>query len=119
MLLTIGLLEDGWMFLKATQITNAARAGCRAGVRAYADNGDVNSAISTLMNQAGMGGSGYSTNLSPSDCEILDVGDSFTVTITVNYSVIRLLSGSVPGLPVPATLRGVCTMAKEGPGGNA
>ena len=34
MLLTLGVIEYGWMFLKSQQITNAARQGARAGALA-------------------------------------------------------------------------------------
>ena len=49
LLLIMGVLEYSWMFLKSQQITNAARAGARAGVRVDATSAEVTSSVGAAM----------------------------------------------------------------------
>ena len=112
-LLTFGLLEYGWMFLKAQEITNAARQGARIGAVPDATNVDVQTTITNLMNAAGMGTSGYSVTIAPGSVDILSPGDTLTVTLSVPYSNVGLIGISL--IPVPGTLTGSTSMAKEGP----
>ena len=111
--LTFAAIEYGWLFTSAGYVTNAARQGARIGARPDATSADVQSAVNTLMNNVGMGSSGYSVTLSPSDVTSLTPGQALSVTVSVPYNNIEITG--FPLLPLPANLRSQATMAKEGP----
>lgn len=113
-LLTFGVIEYGWLFLKAQQITNAARHGARIGIRADATSQQVLDAVSVLMTDAGMQNSGYyPPTITPADVSSLSAGDPLEVRITVPCENIALIN--IPLLPEPNNLSATVTMAKEGP----
>jgi Flp pilus assembly protein TadG len=68
-LLTLAVIEYSWLFLKAQQITTAAREGARAAIRQDSTNGDVLAIVDDRMQSAGMAGSGYDVDFSPGDCD--------------------------------------------------
>jgi Flp pilus assembly protein TadG len=112
-MLTLGAIRYGHLFLKAQQITNAARHGARTAIRPDATTTDVETEVANLMTAAGMGASGYDTNLtdvSPG------VGQSVTVRITVPAANIDIMH--VPLFtdlePADWNLGATVTMAKEG-----
>ena len=111
-LILFGVIEYGWMFLKAEQLNAAARHGVRVGVVEAATNAEVNAAVDQLMLDAGLAASGYVITLAPTDVSLVPAGDSFTVTVTVPYANITLTN--LPILPMPTSLKGSTTMAKEG-----
>ena len=108
LLLTLGVIEYGWLFLKAQQTTHAAREGARFAIRPDATNNEVESLIDSLMTAAGI--SGYTKTISPID---VTAGDTVMVQITVPCENIVIMD--VPFLPMPSNLRAAVTMAKEGP----
>jgi Flp pilus assembly protein TadG len=110
LLLTLGLIEYGWVFLRVSQINQAARQGVRAAVRPGATEQQVTSNVSSLMSQAGLGNSGYV--LTHTDLGVA-VGEPVTVQINVNYGPLSLTGTSL--VPLPTQLQGRATMAKEGP----
>src|ERR1043165_5683314 len=59
LLLTLGLIEYGWVFLRVSQINQAARQGVRVAVRPDATEDSITSNVSSMMTQAGLGNSGY------------------------------------------------------------
>lgn len=111
-LLVFGVLEYGWLFLKMHQITSAARHGARIACTPDSTNAQVQAAISLMMVDAGLDGSGYVVSFSPGDISVLGRGATFQVSVTVPYGGIALTG---PFVPVPATIRGTTSMAKEGP----
>jgi Flp pilus assembly protein TadG len=113
LLLTLALIEYGWLFMKIQQTTNAARHGLRAAVVPDATTAEAHAAVATLMTSAGLGSSGYSVTFSPSDVSALSSGDTLSVTVTVPYENISLTGG--PLVPVPGTITASMSMAKEGP----
>jgi Flp pilus assembly protein TadG len=112
-LLTFGVIEYGWLFLKAQQITNASRQGARIAIRADATGQQVLNAISVLMTDAGMSDSGYSVIITPADISSLAVGDALEVRVTVPCENIAIIN--IPLLPKPVNLGAKVAMAKEGP----
>ena len=110
-LLTLGVLEYSWMFLKAQHITNATRAGARAGARIDAVAADVVTATHAAMTAAGLHGSGYGITLLPADLSTLLPGEPLAVTVTVTYANIDL---GLPLIPTPSSLTSTMTMAREG-----
>lgn len=114
LLLTLGLIEYGWMFLTANEITNAARNGARAATLPKATNASVNATVATLMTAAGLQSSGYSvTYLGSSDVHAVAPEQLLTVQISVSYKDVSLLN--LPLIPVPDYLNSSVTMTKEGP----
>ena len=113
LLLTLGVIEYGWMFLKAQQTTNAARNGARIAIRPGEDNASVTAEIDLLMTSAGMGTSGYSITFVPADITTPVLGETLEVQITVPWANIALMN--IPLLPGPANISASVAMAKEGP----
>jgi Flp pilus assembly protein TadG len=111
--LTFGAIEYGWMFLKQQQITNVARQSARLAATPSATNGTVNARISTMMTDAGLGGSGYTVTM-PANVAAVTPSTTFTVRVSVTYSNVTLTHMS-PFIPVPTTLSSTIAMSKEGP----
>lgn len=112
-LITFGLIEYGWLFLKAQQINNAARHGARLAVTPDATTAQVQEAIDALMAEAGLGDSGYTKTISPANVSDAAPQSQVSVTVSVPYQNIEI--AGVPLIPVPSSLVGSVTMAKEGP----
>lgn len=116
LLLTFGVIECGWLFTKAGQITNAARHGARIGVRPDATAGDVSTAVATLMNKAGFADGEYTLTPTPTDPDSLAPGEEYSVQIAVPYSNITITNlGGFIFSTAPENIRAEATMVKEGP----
>jgi len=113
MLITLGAVEYGWMFLKQEQIVNAARQAARLAATPDATNTTVTSEIATLMSSYGLSGSGYTTTLTPSNIATASVGSTVSVNIAISYSKIEVTHFTT--LPLPSTLSATVAMEKEGP----
>jgi Flp pilus assembly protein TadG len=113
LLLVMGIIEYGWMFLKVQQINNAARHGARIGITENATNTDVTAGVSALMADAGLAGSGYVLTLAPADVATARPGTALTVTVTVPYSNVSIVR-DLRLIPKPANIAGSTTMFKEG-----
>ncbi len=113
LILTFGLIEYGWLFLKSQQVTNAARQGARIAARPDADNSLALASVASAMDNAGLAASGYAVTLSPGDVTSPLSGQLLTVSVNVDYENIRLLG--LPFVPMPSTIAASTTMAKEGP----
>jgi len=111
LLLTFGLIEYGWLFLRMETITNAARRGVRVAVTPDATSSDVLAAVNDSMTNAGLENSGYTITVSSLNVE---PGEIITVHIVVpDYGSISLTGA--PLIPVPDQIEGRVVMAKEGP----
>ncbi len=113
LLLTFGLIEYGWLFLKSQEITNAARRGARVAVRADATSSDVISAVNNVMTASDLGDSGYQVTITPSVISTTSPGDVITVQITLPYANVSLTG--TPIVPTPANVQASVSMAREGP----
>ena len=113
LLLTFGLIEYGWMFLKSQELANAVRRGARVAFRADATTSDVVASIDEMMNAADLGGSGYQVTITPSDVCSAASGDVVTVGISLPYENVTLVN--TPIIPTPSALQASTSMAKEGP----
>lgn len=111
-MLTFAMIEYGWIFLCAQQTTNAARHGARVAVTADANTVGVLYEISGMMGKAGLGNSGYTCSILPSNVEQVPPGDAVTVELTVPCEAITITG--IP-LPLPENLHASVSMAKEGP----
>lgn len=112
LLLLFGMVEYGGLFWRASQLETIARTGARTGALSGGTTAAVTTACTTLLTANGLGSSGYTLTLAPTNPAVLASGAQFTVTISVPYSAITLTN--CPLVPVPAILTRSCTMAKEG-----
>lgn len=114
LVLTLGAIEYGWLFLKAEQVADAARSGARFAVTPPVTTvGQVSGSSSpavTALNKSGIpihsGTITVPTGVTPGS------GNAVTVVVTVPYSDVKLTGFSL--LPVPSQLSTSVTMAKEG-----
>ena len=113
LLLTMGAIEYGWLFLKSQHVTNAARQSARLAIRPHATNGEVIDLIDQLMIEGGMAASSYSVQFTPPDVSAVAVGETFEVEITVPSANVVIIDTSF--IPVPDFLRSAVSMTKEGP----
>ena len=114
MILTLGLIEYGWVFLRVSQINQAARHGVRTAVRPDATEANVQAAVLSMMTDFGLKDSGYT--LTYTDLAV-GVGQPVTVHISVDYTKLTLTGSGF--VPLPDKVQGRGTMAKEGPPSNS
>ena len=107
-LLLLGVLEYGWLFVRYQQVRNAARDGARVGVTLDATAAQVDSAISSLMAQAKM----PTYTASYPDPGLVLGGVPYTVTVSVKTADVDLSDFKL--FPKPANLSSSVTMRKEG-----
>lgn len=104
MMVTIGAIEYGWMFVNLHRITNAARQGARVAAVSGAALDDGVQMIGGLLGSMPL-----------AECTVLPdtvEGESaVTATVAVNSADISLVHWEL--LPVPEQLRAVVTMARE------
>jgi Flp pilus assembly protein TadG len=112
LILTFGMIEYSWMFLKDQNITNAARAGARIAATADGTNAQVTTAVSNLMASYNLQSTGYTLTTSPANVSTAAKGTMITVTISFPYANAQVTGMSI--FPVPATLHASAAMAKEG-----
>src|SRR4051812_48414730 len=79
LLLTLGLIEYGWVFLRVSQINQAARQGVRTAVRPDATVNNVTTVVSNMMTQANLQNSGYTMTHT-------DIGVGVSQPVTVQIS---------------------------------
>ena len=101
LMLTLGAIEYGWLFLTMQRITNAARQGARVAAPLGATDPDGEAVMRTLL-------AGVPTAVP----HVTTSGAMVTATVTVTTSAVRLVNWDV--LPAPATLQATVSMAKEG-----
>ncbi len=113
MLLTTGLIEYGWLFLRVQQINSAARYGARVASLPDATNQSVAGAVRQELLRHGLSESGYSITMQPSDVSAPLSGEEITISVNVPYRNISLTG--MPLLPLPDRILAAVTMSKEGP----
>lgn len=111
LLLTFAVMEYGWMFFRMQQVTNTARSGVRMAVLPDSTVGDVQGVVDGMAGQFDL--TGHSYTMTPGGIDTLESGDLITVLVEVPYANVQLTGLSF--FPLPDTLRGRATMAKEGP----
>ncbi len=104
LMVTLGAIKYGWLFLKAQQMTNAARQAARMAILPDADLLEVTTAITNLLAGAGI----TSYTLEPT---LSVAGPIVTVGIKVDPNTVDLIPGYLPN---PENLYVRVTMAKEG-----
>jgi len=111
LILIFGLIDYGWVFVKAQQITQAARTGARAAALADATNASVENAINTWMAVAGI--ETFTWDPTPDDIAGIPTGDPIKIEIFVPSSQFVLINTSI--VPLPTQIHAAASMAKEGP----
>jgi Flp pilus assembly protein TadG len=110
LMLTLGIIGFGFLFLRVQQITNAARHGARVAAR-YGDNSALaQSEASTLLTNVGL--MDITTNVNDSD----SISEAITMTVTgEGLDVLNLHTLNMLKVPMPYDFTASVTMAKEGP----
>jgi Flp pilus assembly protein TadG len=109
-LLVFAVMEYGWMFIRASQVSGAARHGVRVAIRPAATQTEVQDAVALIMQQAGFNAGSFQVQIGGLNTAS---GGEVTVEVTLPYDQVALTN--FPLLPVPDVLRASATMAKEGP----
>jgi len=108
LMILMGIIEYGYVFMNQQILTNAAREGCRVAVLQTTDEpyDDVTTRVSELLDSVGL--SGYTISMT-------HVTPTETVTVSVPYENVSLL-GEITYLfgTRPSALSGTCSMRKEG-----
>ena len=131
-LVTVGAIHYGWLFLKAQQITNAARVAVRMAVLPDTTTSEVDAVVASLFSPGKANIAGYTISYyrTPVDSDgepitdeagnlVLEAtslaelsGIPITVRITVPRASVDIVNASL--FPTPANLTASLTMAKEG-----
>lgn len=111
-ILTLALIEYGWLFINMQNTTNATRHGARMAVTPDETSAEVIAAVQAMMARTRLGDTGYTISITPSDVSSAERGDTIRVTVTVPYESLNLTG--MP-LPLPENLQASVSMAKEGP----
>ena len=101
MLVMLGAIEYGWMFISLQRITNAARHGARVAAASGATDAEGEQAITDLLGALPI----------PPDVQTDPVAGTVTSTVVVDSDTVGLVNWDL--LPMPNQLRAVVTMAKE------
>ena len=109
LLVVLGVLEYGWMFLVSDEMHNAARQGARLAVLPDATEDQVKSAVETLLTNSRLQGTTHTVTITPSDPMGVTPGNNVKVEVTLTYVPLTHF------VPTPPTLRASVIMAKEGP----
>lgn len=109
LLVVLGVLEYGWMFMVSDEIHNAARQGARLAVLPDATASSVKSAVETVLTNSKLQGTTHTVTITPTDPMGVTPGNNVKVEITLNYVSLTHF------VPTPGTLRASVIMAKEGP----
>lgn len=108
LMILMGIIEYGYVFMNQQILTNAAREGCRVAVLQTTDEpyDDVTNRVGEILDSAGL--SGYTITMT-------HVMPTETVTVSVPYDNVSLL-GDITYLfgTRPSELTGTCSMRKEG-----
>ena len=116
LMLTLGAIEYGWLFLNEQQVVNAARQGARIAILPYANaETDARTNINQSLTAAGLSDDSPAVTIT----KVAIAGDpdgrmGEKVVITVPTS--HLLIVNAPKLfPTPTAIHATVTMAREGP----
>ena len=110
LLVLIGTMEYGWLYLKTQQVGAAARNAARVGIVEGATNAEVQASVDAVMAEADLDDSGYATTIS---ADVASAAPGTTITVTVSVPASALALTAFP-LPRPETLTGRASMVKEG-----
>lgn len=109
LLMLMGIIEFGRIFMAQQTITNAAREGARIGILPSSTLADVEGTVSTYMNISGLEG--------PSTITVANVGPTVqpgaATSVTVQYQLPILTGSIIPGLGQSIALSHATVMRHE------
>jgi Flp pilus assembly protein TadG len=111
LLMLFGLIEYGWLFIKQQQVSDAARQGARLAALPDTTATTLSNSIGSLMSAGKI--TSYTATTQPSGWATAAKGTTITVSISVDYTKLRMTGGRL--VPVPSTLNSTVSMSKEGP----
>lgn len=111
LLVTFGAIKYGWLFLKAQQITNAARHGARMIVLPDMEIDEVRTSVINLLAQANITVNAGEIAITPVDPSLLGK-PAFNVSITIPSERVDILDISL--FPDVGDIGASVTMAQEG-----
>lgn len=114
LVLTLGAIEYGWLFLKTQQVHNAARNGARVAARMDATAAEVEASVNALMTQGNFPSGSYTMTITPGDPGVPDPGEAVQVQVRVSNYPGQIALFNIILLPLPNQLNGTVSMAKEG-----
>lgn len=115
--LSFGTVEFGYYFYVKHNLQAAAREGARAAIVPSAVAGDVTTAVSNAMTAAGLSGSGYTTTVTDTNGNALNVataaaGTAIKVNVTCSWGTVGLRPLGLIGAGKQVV--GATVMRKEG-----
>jgi Flp pilus assembly protein TadG len=115
MTLGFGIIEYSSFIYAKTAVQNAAREGARAAIQSSATNASVQSVIDSVMANAGLQSSGYTTTFSPSNLLGLPTGQAISITVTFTWGNLGLhpLPSGMGGISSSKTLTSTVVMHRE------
>ena len=109
LLLVMGIIEFGRIFMAQQTITHAAREGARLGILPTSTVSDVQNTVNTFMNIAGLTGTPTIT--------VANVGQSVepgaATSVTIQYELPILTGNIIPGLGQTIALSHATVMRHE------
>jgi len=112
LLITFGAIKYGWLFMRAQQITNAARYGARMAILPGAESNNIKIIITNLLDTADITVNSDEIAIKPGDLSIASGGAPINVQITIPTDRVDILD--ISWFPVPENISASVTMAKEG-----
>jgi len=108
-MLVMGIVEFGRIFMTQQAVTNASREGARTGVLPNSSTTDVQNMVSSYMGSAGLTGgtSVQCSNVGPS------VAAGTPTSVTVSYTLSILTGAIIPGLGDSVTITHTTVMRHE------
>jgi len=109
LLLVMGIIEFGRIFMAQQSITNASREGARTGVLPSSTSSDVQNTVTSYMASAGLDDTCTvtMTNVGPT------VSSGSPTSVTVQYTLPILTGSIIPGLGSSMTLSHTTVMRHE------
>ena len=112
LLVTFGAIKYGWLFLKAQQITNAARHGARMAVLPDVSDSEVITSVTDVLAGAHIVVSGGEIVITRGLDVSLDEHTAVNVQITIPSERVDILK--IPLFPEVGDISASVTMAREG-----
>lgn len=113
LMLTFGTIKYGWLFLKAQQITNAARYGARMATLPDTNFDDVKTSVIDLLNVVnGIVVNTDEVTITPIVLPVLNNRPGVNVYIEIPTDRVDILD--ITWIPEPELISASVTMAKEG-----
>lgn len=117
LMLTLGGIRYGWLFLQDQKITNAARHGARMAILPGKTTDEVQQQIIDMLNDVGVTITADNIDFEPDDISSVGAGETIMVSVKVDVDSIDIMP--VPLLteldPPNFAIGASVTMAKEGP----